>query len=134
MAIYLRAGDSERFSDDEIDRLRRLLPAVKHVLVQAIDDEAGLGTARVQASVQTPRMSHAELIAWLSRTERQVLTYLRSDATERQVAQSINRSPHTVYVHVKNIYRKLGVNSRKALNALFYIYVRHQFDLCAAGA
>ncbi len=119
VAIYLRTGDSERFDDEQIDQLRRLLPTVKHVVVQAIDDEAGLGAARVQASVAIPRMSHAELIARLSRTERQVLAYLRSDATERQVAQSINRSPHTVHVHVKNIYRKLGVNSRKALNALF---------------
>lgn len=51
----------------------------------------------------------------LSTTERTVLAYLLQGMTERQVADELDRSHNTVHVHVRNIYRKLGVTSRKML-------------------
>ncbi|MFN3168612.1 MAG: helix-turn-helix transcriptional regulator [Phycisphaeraceae bacterium] len=59
----------------------------------------------VQPRVQPP----------LSTTERTVLGYLLQGMTERQVANELDRSHNTVHVHVRNIYRKLGVTSRKML-------------------
>ncbi|MEX0654352.1 MAG: LuxR C-terminal-related transcriptional regulator [Phycisphaeraceae bacterium] len=64
------------------------------------------------------RPATRDLLARLSQTERQVLDRLRHNATERQVAQQLGRSPHTVHVHVKNIYRKLAVRSRRQLQNL----------------
>ena len=47
--------------------------------------------------------------------------HLQDDSTERQIAQTIRRSPHTNHVHVKNIYRKLGINSLRMLTSLLEI-------------
>lgn len=51
----------------------------------------------------------------LSQTERKVLGHLTNRLTERQIAERMYRSPHTIHVHVKSIYRKLDVNSRAEL-------------------
>jgi DNA-binding CsgD family transcriptional regulator len=59
--------------------------------------------------------SPAALAARLSRTERRILPYLGSGVTERQIAEVVARSPHTIHVHVKSIYRKLGIGSRRQL-------------------
>lgn len=63
--------------------------------------------------------NEAALLARLSATERRVLEYLRRQYTERQVGEHMERSPHTIHVHVKNIYRKLVISSRKQLLELF---------------
>ena len=54
----------------------------------------------------------------LSVTEKRVLGLLVRGLTERQAAEELDRSPNTVHVHVRNIYRKLGVSSRKMLYRL----------------
>jgi DNA-binding NarL/FixJ family response regulator len=53
--------------------------------------------------------------ARLSATEQIVLDALRHGQTEREIGQTLNRSRHTIHVHIKNIYRKLGVYSRNQL-------------------
>jgi len=57
-------------------------------------------------------------LAKLSRTERDVLHALVRRLTEKQIAEHMHRSPHTIHVHVKSIYRKLDVNSRMQLISL----------------
>ena len=51
----------------------------------------------------------------LSPTERKVYDLLLKHMTERQVAQNLDRSHNTIHVHVRNIYRKLGVRTRQQL-------------------
>ncbi|MFN3168902.1 MAG: helix-turn-helix transcriptional regulator [Phycisphaeraceae bacterium] len=51
----------------------------------------------------------------LSPTERRVYDLLLRRLTERQVAEQLGRSHNTVHVHVRNIYRKLGVRTRQQL-------------------
>lgn len=51
----------------------------------------------------------------LSHAESHVLELLEKKMTEKSIAQELDRSPNTVHVHVKNIYRKLDVNSRSQL-------------------
>jgi DNA-binding CsgD family transcriptional regulator len=50
-----------------------------------------------------------------SLTERElvVLRLLGSELSTRQMAQSLYVAPDTVRTHIKSIYRKLGVTSRK---------------------
>ena len=52
-----------------------------------------------------------------SLTEREwtVLCSLNSEAGEKQIADSLGLSPHTLHSHVKSIYRKLGVQGRLPL-------------------
>lgn len=51
----------------------------------------------------------------LSPTETRVYILLLQRLTERQVAEQMGRSHNTIHVHVRNIYRKLGVRTRKQL-------------------
>lgn len=51
----------------------------------------------------------------LSPTEKRVCALLLQRLTEQRIAEHIDRSPNTVHVHVRNIYRKLGVRTRKEL-------------------
>ena len=51
----------------------------------------------------------------LTPMEKHVARLLRRSLTERQAAEVIGRSPNTVHVHVRNLYEKLGIRSRKQL-------------------
>jgi len=51
----------------------------------------------------------------LSPTEQRVYTLLLRRMTEQQVADELERSPNTIHVHVRNIYRKMGIRSRREL-------------------
>jgi DNA-binding NarL/FixJ family response regulator len=48
----------------------------------------------------------------LSEREREVLTLIASGATNREIAERLYLSPHTVKEHASSLYRKLGVKNR----------------------
>jgi DNA-binding CsgD family transcriptional regulator len=48
----------------------------------------------------------------LSPREYELLQLLASGQSNRQAAEALSLSPHTVGDHVKSIYRKLGVSNR----------------------
>src|SRR3954452_3808304 len=48
----------------------------------------------------------------LSKREREVLTLIASGATNREIAERLYLSPHTVKEHASSLYRKLGVKNR----------------------
>jgi DNA-binding NarL/FixJ family response regulator len=58
--------------------------------------------------------------AGLSEREREVLGHVVAGRTNRQIAEALVISPHTVRRHVENIFVKLGVNSRAAATAYAY--------------
>lgn len=64
-----------------------------------------------QSSEQVQPRQHLPL----SPTEKRVCALLLNRMTEKQVAEYLSRSPNTVHVHVRNIYRKLGIRSRETL-------------------
>ena len=55
----------------------------------------------------------------LSPRVRQTLDRLLKGDSEKQIARHLNVSPHTVHVYVKTLYKRLQVNSRGELLALF---------------
>ncbi len=129
LLLLLRCGDNGPFKRQHEQRLQRLRPFLAQALQRAFHQETrhvsphdashiSTATPLSPAGVYTPQ-SPASLLAKLSRTEQQVLSYLRSRYTEREIASRMRRSPHTVHVHVKNIYRKLSINSRKELLSMF---------------
>ena len=59
----------------------------------------------------------------LSARERQVLTHLAAGRSNREIADKLVLSPHTVARHVEHIYAKLGVSNRTAATA--YAYEHH---------
>lgn len=56
----------------------------------------------------------------LSDREREVLTHLAAGETNKEIAEALTISPHTVRRHVEHIFTKLGVTSRVAATAHAY--------------
>jgi DNA-binding CsgD family transcriptional regulator len=119
--VFLRCGSHSQFSGNNIWMLKHLYPLVAKDVRRAHADWtkhlAWLSTDRL-GPLTTSAPTSEEVIARLSKTEMLVLDHLRLRETEREVAQAVGRSPHTIHVHVKSIYRKLMVTSRKQLMAV----------------
>jgi LuxR family maltose regulon positive regulatory protein len=60
-----------------------------------------------------PRSQPAALVDPLSDRELDVLRMLRSDLGGPEIARELTVSLNTLRTHTKNIYMKLGVNSRR---------------------
>lgn len=109
---------------------RRLLGTALRLL----EDEAG-GQAELQAARATfselgasldVALIDAELgkrPAGLTAREIEVLRLVASGATNREIADSLFISEHTVRRHIQNIFAKIGVSSRTAASA--YAYRHH---------
>lgn len=94
-----------RVSPENQAALQAVLPLLTH--------RARLALGSAQESAQT----------WLTVREQQVLEQLVLGKSVRQIADDLERSPHTVHDHVKSLHRKLGASSRGELiaRALGYI-------------
>jgi DNA-binding CsgD family transcriptional regulator len=112
LLTVMRCNDGGSFSNGEHNRLMQHHGDLKQVLCDGhswdgVHEACGPGGGQ----------SVDEVVERLSDTEQRVLNYLRQGYTERQAAEEMDRSRHTVHVHVKNIYRKFGVFSRRELLA-----------------
>ena len=58
-------------------------------------------------------------LATLTRRELEVLSNLAAGRTNKQIARDMNVSLNTVKFHVRNLFQKLGVNSRGQAIALY---------------
>jgi LuxR family transcriptional regulator, maltose regulon positive regulatory protein len=67
---------------------------------------------RAAASRRIPRSGPPSLVEPLTDREREVLRYLPSRLTVREIADELYVSVNTLKFHLKVIYRKLGVSSR----------------------
>lgn len=89
-----------------VEQLNRLL-SLAHAGLQ---DGAGSLQA-VSAGGMAARFDHAELTA----RERQIVPLLLGRLPRQEIATTLGLSPETVKTHIRNIYAKLGVASRRAL-------------------
>lgn len=93
----------------------------------ARDGFAALGAAPDVDHVDTLLAALAEDIGrsggTLSAREQEVLAHLAAGRTNRQIAERLVVSPHTVARHIEHIYAKLGVANRTAATA--YAYEHH---------
>jgi len=55
----------------------------------------------------------------LTEMERRVTRLLLSDKSEKEIAASLEQSPHTTHGHIKEIYRKFGTQGRAGLMAIW---------------
>ena len=51
----------------------------------------------------------------LTKREAQIARLLARRATNREIADQLDVSPHTVRHHIENIFTKLGIHSRRAI-------------------
>lgn len=122
MFAFLRCGHAGFFGDEHFQAAERFQPAIRNALLPSYRTQVlatqGTNVKSIPAH-RSSMMSPTDLLSKLTCTERRVLETLRSNATEKMIADNMHRSPHTIHVHVKNIYRKLGISSRKQLQDLF---------------
>ena len=100
-----QGGEAEREADAALDRLLELGAVVEAERARRVRDAGARGDAVPLAFAElTPR-------------ERDVLRLLAEGLTNRQIAEQLVLSEHTVHRHVTNILRKLGLASRTAAAA-----------------
>ena len=83
--------------------LRLLLPALKVGVTMRLASDR-----EVTADLTLARFG-------LTRREAQIARLLARRATNREIAEQLDVSPHTVRHHVESIFRKLGVHSRRSI-------------------
>jgi len=70
------------------------------------------------ATGETPRRRDVRALDMLTRQEFHIAQVLASGKTTREAAAALFLSPKTVEYHLRNVYSKLGVNSRSELAAM----------------
>jgi DNA-binding CsgD family transcriptional regulator len=81
----------------------------------AIFGELGARPWHERAVAELARTGHREAGASFTATERQVAELVAAGRTNREVAETLFMSPHTVEAHLTRIYRSLGVRGRTEL-------------------
>jgi DNA-binding CsgD family transcriptional regulator len=87
---------------------------------------AGLDIARLRHRLSDEQYgrrsswSSSSPLDWtsLTTTERRISEFVAAGLTNREVADRINVSRHTIDFHLRQIYRRLNINSRVALTRL----------------
>jgi DNA-binding CsgD family transcriptional regulator len=121
------------------DPLRSSLPQLLMQLDWVVDSEAALPIQIMERSewVDMPRhltlalqvalrysllrlrQHRTELLLRLAPTQRPVLPLLAEGLSQRQIAERLGRSLHTVHDHVKGAYASLGISARHQLFVLW---------------
>jgi len=113
-----RAGAKGIFSKQE--RLESLCKCIRSVhegqiWARSVDLDQALEAFANLPSVHATNHKGIEL---LSERERQVVQHMAGGMTNREIAQALNLSPHTVKNYLFRIFDKLGVSSRTELLSL----------------
>jgi DNA-binding NarL/FixJ family response regulator len=87
-------------------------------VVESIDDESCGGEDETQLLSKSPDAWQG-MLARLSPGQIQVVTLLLRGLGEKEVAEHLCLSRHTVHTHIKHIYKFLGVQSRSQLLATY---------------
>ena len=116
----------------EAARVRAVIGAACHGLGDADTAEMelhaarsvfeSLGAAPDVVRLATPAAPRPSLPAGISAREAEVLALVAAGKTNREVAEALAVSDHTVRRHLQNIYAKIGVSSRSAATAYAYTH------------
>ena len=103
----------------EIHRRSRRRARARAALSEALEAFEHLSAASwaVLAREQLGRIGSGREADGLTPTQREVAELVAQGLTNRQVADRLFMSPHTVEAHLSAVYRSLGIRSRAALDA-----------------
>jgi two-component system nitrate/nitrite response regulator NarP len=87
------------------------------VLLETIDSVAA---GRMVFPYIDVRAVYDNPLTTLTRRELEVLSDLSSGRTNKQIARDLGVSLNTVKFHVRNLFQKLGVNSRSQAIAMYF--------------
>jgi DNA-binding CsgD family transcriptional regulator len=83
--------------------------------LRGLDDSAEEETVSIRGSLESTGTTPG--IESLTDAQRRVVEFLLQGLSEKQVAQQLNLSRHTVHNHVRAVYRILDVHTRSELMA-----------------
>jgi len=104
----LKPGQAVRFGTVQFQLIAHDQPGSSHV-----NSELSTFLINPNSSVSPAALDE------LSDAQKGVLALLLEGRSEKDVAKHLHISQHTVHNHVKSIYKRMGVNSRPELLALF---------------
>ena len=104
---YLLKDEAKDHICDSIEELLKGGSPISPAIARYILDYFQTNEVSSSNAVETP---NAE--ALLTPKEKMVLQYISRGYSNKEIARSLDISPHTVASHIKRIYRKLEVNSR----------------------
>jgi LuxR family maltose regulon positive regulatory protein len=117
----LRLAEPEgyvRIFIDEGEAMRALIEKQSldrnHPLSSFVDKLLAAFTQPVAAPKSTVSLRKQDMVEHLSERELEVLKLLRSELSGPEIAQQLIVSLNTVRTHTNNIFKKLGVNNRRA--------------------
>ncbi len=95
------------------------LQRFKRVLTAVSQGKIWIGNGPVEALLQeTGAISKRGRIGRITNKERVIVDYICQGLSNKEIAESLRLSEHTVKTHVHNIFRKLNISSRSRLMTL----------------
>jgi DNA-binding CsgD family transcriptional regulator len=113
VALCVSYGNAETSARSRRSSPRHVAQSVLRLLLPAI--KAGVTMRLAHDRDVTPAPSLARL--GLTRREAEVARLLARRATNREIAEALDMSPHTVRHHAENVFAKLGIHSRRAISS-----------------
>jgi DNA-binding CsgD family transcriptional regulator len=119
IAAGLLDGDTELLAFRH-ERVRAAVEATmpRPVVAALRGEQPRTGPRRPHPPAVPPRPAGRRDLAVLSVREREIAELAGQALTNQQIAGRLNRSPHTVNYHLRQIFRKLGISSRVELAGL----------------
>jgi DNA-binding CsgD family transcriptional regulator len=116
---HLLYGEWLRRAGRRTDAREQLRPA--HELLSGMGMEAFAARAaqELQATGEVARRRSPQAADDLTAQEQHIARLVATGATSKEVAARLFLSPRTVDAHLRNIYRKMGINSRRQLKDHF---------------
>jgi len=115
---HLIYGEWLRRENRRLDARSQL--RVAHDLLSGMGAEAFTERARrdLQATGETVRKRTAEIHTTLTGQEAQIARLARDGLTNPEIGARLFLSPHTIEWHLRKVFAKLGVNTRRQLRGL----------------
>jgi LuxR family maltose regulon positive regulatory protein len=126
LALARPAGFMRTFADvpplarllQEVRKRRKARQQVDRKLDTYLQHLLAAMSSRVASPVSTEALLRQEGLEPLTERELQILYLLDKDLTNKEIARELVLTTGTVKVHTSNVYRKLGVNNRRAAVSL----------------
>jgi DNA-binding CsgD family transcriptional regulator len=113
-----RGKQRDNFSDRDLALLDLIRPAYTVALARARHEA---GVADVNDADAAESQTDGDLLARLTRREREVVALAAEGLLDKEIAQRLGISYTTVRTHLDRSFQKLGINNRSRLARLFQI-------------
>lgn len=97
-------------------------PVVLQVVRSLTSDDSVFQIGHDEADDTVGNLDHRKTVALtnVSHIEHEIVRLLAGGAVEKEVAERLNMSRHSVHSHLKQLYHRLGISSRAELLAWYW--------------